>query len=406
MLVFALRELSRARVGEHLSEARRRVWFPRLDACETEFQLLTSALRQALLLVLVFAVIAWIPGSGPGHFTDLRALLTQLAVAAGLLLIFAIALPHALARYAGAAIIARSLWLLWLLRWLLFPLTFPLLGVDAIVRRLLGRPEVTEESTAEMHEQEILDAVSEGELSGALDEEQKEIIESVFALPGTPVSAVMKPRTEIVALDVKSTWEQVRQTIVAAGHSRIPVYEGTLDHIVGVLYAKDLFRVNSPEQFDLRRAIRTVPFVPEAKSVDALLRELRQRRVHMAIVLDEYGGTAGLVTIEDVLEELVGEIADEFDTGGLEPIQHVDANTLEVDARVPVRDVNEELDIELPEDGAYDTIGGFVSATLGKIPARDEEVRHENIRVRVLEADVRRIRRLRIHVEREQAEVS
>ncbi len=399
-LVCALRDRSRTRIGDYLSEARRRVWFARLELHEHELQLVAGIVRAGLLLLLLATLFDSVPGSESDPRGWLERWFAPLAAASAILLVFAIALPHALARHTGSAIVARSLGLLWALRWILFPLVYMSLGFDALVRRLLGRPEVTEELAAERHEQEILEAVSAGELSGALDEEQKEIIESVFALPDTPVSAVMKPRTEIVALDVKSDFEQVRQTIIQAGHSRIPVYEGTLDHIIGVLYAKDLFRVASQAQFDLRSSIRTVPYVPEAKPIDALLRELRQRRVHMAIVLDEYGGTAGLVTIEDILEELVGEIADEFDTGSRESIQRVDADTLEVDARVPVREVNVELEIALPEDGPYDTIGGFVFATLGKIPIRDEELRHENVRVRVLEADARRIQRLRIHVER------
>jgi CBS domain containing-hemolysin-like protein len=303
--------------------------------------------------------------------------------------------------HAGEGVLFRSLRLLWVLRIGLAPVAKGLMAVEFIVRRLLGRGEATAAEESERMEQEILDAVSEGELHGAVDEEQKEIIESVFELHDTTVNEIMTPRTDIIAISADASLEQAGQTIEQAGHSRIPVYEESLDRIVGVLYAKDLIGLNNGEPFDVRRLMRTVPYVPETKNVDHLLRELRQGKVHIAIVLDEYGGTAGLVTIEDILEELVGEIDDEYDRRPPPAIHRLDADTVEVDARVHVDDVNDTLGVALPDDGDYETIGGFVFTTLGKIPEQGEELKYENVRIRVIDAEPRRINRLHIRVERE-----
>jgi CBS domain containing-hemolysin-like protein len=144
--------------------------------------------------------------------------------------------------------------------------------------------------------------------------------------------------------------------------------------------------------------MRKVPFVPEAKRISDLLAELRQQKVHLAIVLDEYGGTAGLVTIEDILEEIVGEITDEYEEPEPDPIHRVADNALEVDGRVHIDEINEELGVELPEGDDYDTIGGFVFTSMGKIPATGEEMWHGNVRLKVIDAEERRINRLRVEV--------
>jgi CBS domain containing-hemolysin-like protein len=211
----------------------------------------------------------------------------------------------------------------------------------------------------------------------------------------------MTPRTEIFGIHADASYEEARRAVVEGGHSRIPVYEESLDHIIGVLYVKDLLRYGPGDAFDVRKAMRTPPYVPLTKSLHDLLNEFRANKVQIAIVLDEYGGTAGLATIEDILEELVGEIDDEYDQPEPAPMNWLDENTLEVDARVHVSEVNEALGVELPEDGDYETIGGFVFSTLGKIPARGEQFAHANLQISVLDAEPRKIRRLRLQVQRE-----
>lgn len=398
-LSYALRGFSRGRLGEHLPKDKRRLWFERLDRYEFELLVTTSVVR----LVAIVATLGWVITRQLDQegLATWGGLTPALLIGMVIILVAGIGIPQGLAQHAGEPVLAASLWLVWLLRIALLPVERFLRLIEFVVRRLLGKSEVSDEEEAERMEREILDAVTEGELHGAVDEEQKEIIESVFELHETLVSAIMTPRTDIVAIPADAPYELVRRTIMEAGHSRLPVYEGTLDRITSVLYAKDLIGLDKPEDFDARAMARTVPFVPETKTIDELLRQLRQEKVHIAIVLDEYGGTAGLVTIEDILEELVGEIVDEYDRESPPELSRIDGDTIEADARTHVDDVNEALDIHLPEDGDYDTIGGFVFTTLGRIPERGEEFTRDDVHFLVLDSEPRKIKRLRIHVERQ-----
>lgn len=402
-LVHTVRTYSRSRLSELLSDEEREGWLGWLDRHDGELQMLTGLLRLVLGITLLIVVQLWYRvdvGAVAGARTVIEAGVLSLLLLAA----FSVALPHALALHAGETILSHSLNLLVVLCVILWPFGRLFAGIEFFVRRLLGKVEPPQGAESERVEQEILDAVSEGEATGAVDEDKKEMIESVFALDETTVSAIMTPRTDINAVPVDATYDGVRSLIQRSGHSRIPVYEGSVDHIVGVMYAKDLLQLDPEGTFDARQVMRTAPYVPETKTLNELLNEFRAAKVQIAIVLDEYGGTAGLATLEDILEELVGEIADEYDQKPPPAMNRIDADTLEVDARLRISEINAELDIELPEEADYETIGGFVFATLGKIPTVGEELEHDNIRVQVVDAEARKIKRLRIHVLREKAE--
>ena len=311
-LTYTLRDYSRARLSELLpqdTEERRLSW---LDQHKAELQMLTAFVRVTANLGILGCVGLW-------YFHDFTqaieqlTLLTPALITLLLLLFFAIGLPHGLATHVGESILARSFTALVVLRTTLWPIARILAVLVFIVRRLLGKADESKDAENERMEQEILDAISEGKAHGAVDKDQKEIIESVFEFDDTNVDAIMTPRTDVHAVQVGAGYDEVREAILQSGHSRIPVYEQTVDHIVGVLYAKDLLQLNPGDSFEARHLMRTVPYVPETKSINNLLDELRQSKVQIAIVLDEYGGTAGVVTIEDILEELVGEIDDEYD---------------------------------------------------------------------------------------------
>ncbi|MCK4602564.1 MAG: HlyC/CorC family transporter, partial [Phycisphaerae bacterium] len=215
----------------------------------------------------------------------------------------------------------------------------------------------------------------------------------------TQAGEIMTPRTDIFALPVETPREKAAERIVRAGHSRVPVYEGDLDNIIGVLYAKDLLApTDPPQQAHLREIMRKPYFVPETKVLDDLLREFKARKVHIAVVLDEYGGTAGLVTIEDLLEEIVGEISDEYDADAVAPMNRIDSRTAEVDGRLYIDDLNDAMNLAIPEDEDYDTVAGFVFSELGYIPAVGEEVSSHGAKFTVLAADERKITRLRVEV--------
>jgi putative hemolysin len=252
-----------------------------------------------------------------------------------------------------------------------------------------GTPILTEE--------EFKMLVEAGEAEGVLEEEEKEMIHSIFEFTDTVVRKVMTPRTDIKAVEVNESVDDLIKVIIGEGHSRIPVYEDTIDNIVGIVHAKDLLRVlheNGKKKIALSDLVRKPHVIPENKMVDELLAEFKRNKVQMAIVVDEYGGTAGLVTVEDLLEEIVGDIMDEYDVE--EPqIQIVDENTMIADGQTPIGDINDQMDLELPEED-FDTIGGLVFGLLGKEPAQGDDIVYESVHMIVEQTDGRRIQKVRI----------
>ncbi len=245
-----------------------------------------------------------------------------------------------------------------------------------------------------------------GEEQGIIEEEEKEMIASIVEFSTTLVREVMVPRIDIVAVDVDTPLEEAARVMLEAGHSRVPVYRDNIDHIVGLLYAKDLLRylVEGKAEADISKVLRPAYLVPETKNVDELLRELQQRKVHMAIVVDEYGGTAGLVTIEDLLEEIVGEIQDEFDAE--EPaIEEISESEFIFSARVDLDEVNKRLHVELPSEGG-DTLGGFIYSQLGKVPTSGDTVSFGGVTLEVLSVDGQRIERVRVRRETRPSDVN
>ncbi|MEX0820155.1 MAG: hemolysin family protein [Pirellulaceae bacterium] len=281
------------------------------------------------------------------------------------------------------------------------PLTVGVRVVGALFRRLADRPE-EEEDDEEAFEDEILSVVTEGLHDGVLEKEEREMIQGVMELGDTDVLAIMTPRSNLDALDVNLGWDEVQAFIVKAGRTRIPVYEGTLDNVVGILYVKDLLKELSISQSQPRKSLRELlrePWcVPTTKPLDALLQEFLQTRNHLALVVDEYTSVAGVVTIEDVLEEIVGEIVDESDYDEVEEFQQLDPHTADVFGRVHLHVINDRLGLDLEEPDDYDTIAGLVIARLGRIPKAGETIELDRARVTVLQATRRQLELLRIEV--------
>lgn len=389
--VVSVRTASRSRLIEALRRIDRAGRLDLFDTHEQAYAVTTLVVRQFGIVLFVILVARHVGMAGPWHGAPLQV---GLISAVWLLFIGAI-IPNALSRYAGAGFLARALPALELVR----RVSWPVLGiarvVEEIVRRLVGVSKDNPGDAAEV-EREILDALSHGEVSGGVDEAERDIIRSAMTLDETLVGEIMTPRTDMVGIEQGLAYDEVRRQIIAAGHSRTPVFEETIDHVVGILYTKDLLAVDRPEGFSIRNVMRQATFVPETKDVASCLKDFQANRVHIAIVLDEYGGTAGLVTIEDILEELVGEIADEHDELPPEPIRMIDDRTAEVEARVRVEEINQAMDIQLPGDESYDTIAGFVLARLGRIPKPGESLIEADVRIEVIEARDRAIQRLRV----------
>ncbi len=260
-------------------------------------------------------------------------------------------------------------------------------------------------------EEEILTAVEEGGREGLLQATEMSMIEAIFRFRDRSAAEVLTPRTQMVAIDVHTSIHEAVRIARDCGHSRVPVYSGNKDRIVGILYAKDLLEYwesRAENDISLRDVVRKAHFVPKNKKVSELFQEFKSQRFHIAIVQDEFGGTSGLITIEDVIEEILGEIEDEFELDEERSrIVRVSAGEIEVDARVPVSEFNAahgaELEATIPEGNGFDTVGGFLFSAMGRIPATGESYTHGTLRFEVVDADDRMVRRIRVTVSREGA---
>lgn len=352
-------------------------------------------LNISILLLLVTIFIALHQGSL--QFSDY---LIIVIIAMVLFSVFGVAIPHACTKYASEKILSRTYKLLMFFAYIVWPILYTFQLYDRFVRRLVGISETTPEEEQEEKQEEFLTGLEQHRMEGVVDEEEQEMIENVLELSDTTADEIMTPRTDIVAIDVNSDLNAVLDIFTDVGHSRVPVYENNIDNIVGFVYAKDLLAEigKSPADFNLRNKMRAAYFVPETKSLRVLLHEFQNQKLHIAVVLDEYGGTAGIVTLEDILEELVGEITDEYEKTSPKPVKvkKIDRNTIEVDARIYIDDLNDEFELNLPEEEDYDTIGGFVFSHLGYIPKASESFDYKNLRFTIASAEARKIKRIRI----------
>jgi len=260
--------------------------------------------------------------------------------------------------------------------------------LDLVSRFLTGRKKITAD--------EIHELIEASEEEGLVNEEESEMIRSIFSLRSTVVREVMVPRTDMACIAADATVQEMLATIIDCGHSRLPVYETTIDNIIGLLYAKDLLKYWGEEQerVQARTIMRPPYFIPETKHLEQLLQEFRRKRVHLAIVIDEYGGTSGLITIEDLLEQIVGDIQDEYDQE--EALFELNTDgSITADARMPVEDLEEHFDMEIERD-KFDTIGGLIFHLTGKIPATGDVIDGAGLRLTILDADERKIKRVRV----------
>lgn len=262
---------------------------------------------------------------------------------------------------------------------------------DAVIKLLGGKrthyPFVSEE--------ELRLLMDLGAEEGVIEEEEKEMIHGVFEFGDTAVKEIMMPRTDIKRVKVSTEFDEVLEFVMETGHSRVPVYEGSIDNIIGILYAKDLFQcMKDRKSFELRKILRPAYFVPETKKLTDIFREMRVKKVQIAIVLDEYGGTSGLVTLEDLLEEIVGDISDEYDVEE-RPIHIIDENTIVVDARMLIEEVGELLDVKI-EKSEQDSVGGLVFTLFDRIPKEKDSIEAQGLVFTVEEMIGKRVSKVKV----------
>jgi CBS domain containing-hemolysin-like protein len=408
----AVISIRKSRLGQLVEEGRREAgWVA--DLAEDATRLLaTTQLALKLLGFLAVALTAavyadplagWLDGLHPpwpasaSHSAAIGLITLGLAL---IVLTFGELIPKEIAAHNPEPF---ALWAVYPMRAVAF-VASPLARVVVAVSRLLtGLSGETPPGLPFITEEEIKTLVDAGEEGGVIEEDEKRMIYSIFEFGDTLAREVMVPRIDVVAVEVNSRLSDALGVIIQAGHSRIPVYEETIDNIVGMLYAKDLLRywskpgsgTDNLDNLKLRDILRDVFYVPETKKVDDLLQELQQRKVHIAIVVDEYGGTAGLVTIEDILEEIVGEIQDEYDTDEEAFVEVINSDEIIFNGRVAVDDVNQKMNIELPTDSG-DTLGGLIYTSLGRVPIAGDKARIRDVELSVLAVAGRRIKKVKV----------
>ncbi len=393
----ALQEFSRSKLEELLTERKRaknRILARMVD--NAPLFRVTAAFVSALFHggFLIFSAYFWVlPRLGAPESAYLAFIIAAL-------LLLAMSTLRAAAEAAGELnaelLIYRAALPVWLLT---VPFSLPCRCGLALCRLLARGAGFHIEKTQEDLEEEVIAAVNDGELAGIVNGGQRDMIERVFDFVRTDVADIFTPRTEMRSLEVDADLSEAILLALEWGHSRLPVYENTRDNIVGIFYVRDALKFWQEEKKPtLRELLRKPLFVPETKNVVELLQQLQRTHTQIAIVLDEYGGTAGLVTIEDVLEEIVGEIQDEYDhEEGTDLLKVTEAGHILADGQIHVSDINKALEEDLiPEDDDYETIGGFVLDNLGHIPRTGEEFHYQQLRVKVISADERRVRRVEI----------
>lgn len=258
-------------------------------------------------------------------------------------------------------------------------------------RRGAHTPYVTEE--------ELMTILHVSEEQGVIEEEERDMIHGIIEIGDKAVREVMVPRTDMTAIPIDASLADITAIYRETNHTRLPVYEGDLDHVKGLIHSKDvlMFLVRTGQAtFEVAKALRPIRFCPESKRVDELLHEMQTKKVHMVIVVDEYGGTAGLVTLEDLLEEIVGEIHDEYDVGEPEPLRLLSPREAVVDAGFPMEELNDRLQLGIPESNEYDSVGGYISYVLGEIPAPGTVIDQDHITWKVEKVNGQRIEEVRL----------
>jgi CBS domain containing-hemolysin-like protein len=402
---YSLRDFSWSKLEEICRKHGREDRFSTIVKCYENAQLAIELFQIGLLTALVAVVTLWVSGFASGEVKSNPAdwlFALRMALLVIVVYISGVMLPWALTRVAGEQFLYRVWPALSALAAAAAPFIWLAHEFDSLLHRLAGLQSPETEDAAATITEEIRSVMDEGQREGVLEDDARTMIHRVMELQDVDVADIMTPRTAMVCISNEDDLEQARQLLLEEGHSRVPVIGKTTDDITGMLYAKDLLRYLDAKQeaaVPLADIVREPFYVPETMGIDTLLKTFKKEHVHLAIVLDEYGGVAGLVTMEDILEEIVGEIVDEYDPAELEEIRPIAPGISEVDARAHIDDVNEKLQLNLPSDLDFDTVGGFVFSLLGRIPVQGEQFTWHQFRFTVLEADKRKIVRLRIEVD-------
>jgi len=390
----ALTALSHSRTKQLIDEGDRfspvlRAWLDRPN------RMLTTLLVGNNLVNILGSILA---GRIAHAYLDSYADAVAVAAMTAVVLVFGEVTPKTYAKHNPERVAVPAMYLVRLFEYAFFPVAWSLARFGRGLVRVVGGNASTDGPS--VTEGEIEYMIELGQKEGVFEEDARgELLSSALEFNEIIAKEIMIPRTKAHFLQVDTPLKEALEKAIAWGHSRIPVYGATLDQVEGVLYAKDLLQATRAEPRKPRalgRVIRrSLLIVPETQHVSDTLREMQRRRLHLGVVVDEFGGTAGIITIEDIIEELVGEIRDEYDKEE-EPLRQVDDDHYVVDAQMSIFDLGEALSVEFPDDGEYESVGGFVISQLGKVPEVGTTLDFAGLQLRVLAASDRRISRLRV----------
>ena len=393
-----LNEIQWHELEEYCKQKKQTQLFGRIFDLRDQMDLGAGIFQAAATALAVVSTVFWLNIRNPIGELDGWGI-ARLVMLIGFCLVFSVSwIPWAVARIGAVKFLFRT-WRWW---WVVSALVWPLMVGGRFVRLMFARAsgQVEEEDDEEeAFEDEILSMVSEAEHDGLLESEARDMIEGVMELDDNDVVAVMTPRSKVDALEVTTDWEEMVRFVVESGRTRIPVFEDKIDNIVGLLYTKDLLRESlrgESKRRPLKKLLRDPLFVPETTLLDEMLNKFLHVRTHMAIVRDEYGGLAGVVTIEDILEEIVGEIVDETDKDQSKAITILNPSQADVLGAVHIDRLNEALGVELPDDDQFDTVSGLIMNQLKEIPRPGHELTVGRVQFNIQEANRRQIKSVRV----------
>jgi CBS domain containing-hemolysin-like protein len=357
------------------------------------YQVIATLLRFAIVAAAILGVAGSILDQNPSLNATVIYGVT-IALIAFLTLLLGDFVPDAVgSRYTNSLVVVSAVVMQTLVR-IFSPAVYLLLITSKAISTIFKSGAMVRTVT----EEEIMTMIDAGLTGGAIEDEEKDMIYSVLQLGETRVSEVMVPRIDVVAVEINQTLKEAREIFVQSGYSRIPVYEGSVDSVKGVLHAKDLlahWNNGDDDKKTISDLMRDAYFVPETKFADELLKELQSQMVHVGIVIDEYGGTAGLVTIEDIIEEIIGEIQDEYDFNEEASYELIGENEYLMEASLDLDDFNNLLDVDLPTEDS-DTLGGYIYTHFGRVPVEGDTIENDDFRLRIKSIDGRRIRKVHV----------
>jgi CBS domain containing-hemolysin-like protein len=395
-----LHEFARHELEVYCHRRQRREWFDRIIRRREKFALGAEALQ-------MFGISLTVVGGFFLLFKNVAAGLLGVSPALAAILILTLVLlvanswiPWGVAHFASAPFLFHTWRFWWFISVISWPVTIGVQLFSAMAQRISGR-EPIDEDEEEIFQEEIRSMASEGERGGWLEARVRDMLEGVLDLDNTAVAKVMTPRSRVDSLDVSTDWDVMLKFVVETERTRLPVYRQRIDNVVGILYTKDLLTEllkPAAQRRPLEKLLRKPIYVPESTRLDGMLRKFLESRVHMAIVHDEYEAVSGIVTIEDILEEIVGEIQDETDVVEPSPIHRINDHEARIEGSAYLAQLNQELGLQLPEEGDYDTIAGLIMNQLHSIPTRGQKVVVGNVELEVQQASSRSVDQVHLRI--------